>query len=448
MKTCDRSNGVMTIMVLYLCTLFIYKDFGVRMILGYAVIGAALILVAIRCGTMRISRCVPALLVIAAAVFLAYGRTTARFDKDTIAYLVAMCLSVCCVLLAKTSGREYRRVERVVFCFAAAFAVLVLISRVDRDLYMETVFPLLTEEAQEEVHFDLWHGYGCPIGGDSTFHNYIFMLATLMCLGRGAENPRRWNIYLPVSLLFAVASFLTGRRGEFLVLMIVWAGIAFFAMERRQRCGAAILVVALILVAVPLVPRLMESSLLSRYQYTVDTYQEGADFLGGRLDLWREALRLFREHPLIGIGWGGYGNYVTEAFREAHGNVFNVHNIYLQFLAETGLVGTILILSGLFGLFFLTLKQARALRKAAPTERKGIQYAVVSLGIQSYFILTGCIDPCFMKYYFWIYYAIAFLLLQYAKEIRFAAGKSKAPGKAHPAEESNDMVGESLCNRL
>lgn len=442
MKTCDRSNGVMTVMVLYLCTLFIYKDFGVRMILGYAVLGAALILLAVKYGELRVSRDAPAFLLIAAAVLLAYLRPTARFDKDTIAYAVAMCMSVCCVMLARTSGREYRRVEKIVFIFAAAFAVIVLISRLNRDFYLNTFYPLLTEEAQEEAHFDLWHGYSCPIGGDATFHNYMFMLAALFCVGRVAAQPRRWGIYLPVSLLFVAASFLTGRRGEFLVLLIVWAAVGFLVMGRRQRRSAILVAVVLILAVLPLVPRLLNSSLLSRYQYTLRTYQEGADFLGGRLDLWREALRLFRENPLVGIGWGGYGNYVTEAFREAHGNVYNVHNIYLQFLAETGLIGTVLILSGFFGLLFLTIHRLCRVQKMQTEIRDAKQYLAVSLGIQSYFILMGFMDPCFMKYYFWVIYAIAFLLQQHAMELCWAAQEGRAPQEPGQSKKSNMMVGE------
>jgi O-antigen ligase len=57
--------------------------------------------------------------------------------------------------------------------------------------------------------------------------------------------------------------------------------------------------------------------------------------------LWDHAFRLFEEHPVIGIGFGGYEFTIRE------GRWTDTHNYYLKMLAEQGIIG--------FGLLILTL---------------------------------------------------------------------------------------------
>lgn len=77
-----------------------------------------------------------------------------------------------------------------------------------------------------------------------------------------------------------------------------------------------------------------------------------------RLLLWGVAWDLFVHSPILGVGWGNfvelYGPYLS-SFSFIPPGVFAVHNIYLQFLTETGLVGFATFSS----LFFLATREAR-----------------------------------------------------------------------------------------
>jgi O-antigen ligase len=61
-----------------------------------------------------------------------------------------------------------------------------------------------------------------------------------------------------------------------------------------------------------------------------------------RFLLWGTAAGMFFRSPVLGVGWGNfvelYGAYLS-AFTFIPPGILGVHNIYLQFLAETGLVG-------------------------------------------------------------------------------------------------------------
>ncbi len=424
MRSNERSNKLMLIMSLYLCTLFIYKDFGVRMILGYALLGAAFLFAMLQRPYLKMSKDIVIYILIVLTVLLSFAGPGARLDRDTIAYAVLMVVSVLYVLSIRMSVDEYEKIERIIYVAAAVFAVLVVISRLNRDIYLHTVYKLLTSDAQELAHDDLWHGYSCPIGGDETYHNYMFMIAAMFSLGNIVVRKKDWKKHYFIALFFVFASFLTGRRGEFLALFLICAGVGIYILPRKQRRRVLWITLLIALIAVPFIPRLLGSTLMSRFAHTVEQAKSGSDFVGGRMELWGEAIRIFLLHPVFGIGWGGYANFVTEEFRAAHGDVFNVHNIYLQFLAETGIVGTLIIVSSLLALLFMTLHQALAIKNNNAVDDTLKKMNLISLGIQGYYLLMGFLDPCFMKYYFWIFYAFAFSLQQFVRKSR-----SEMPGQ-------------------
>jgi O-antigen ligase len=98
---------------------------------------------------------------------------------------------------------------------------------------------------------------------------------------------------------------------------------------------------------------------------------EGASW---RLRQWRVALSLAREHPLVGVGLGAYPLAAAPRLpqpiplslaRSAGPNLsLNAHSLYLQMLAETGIVGLGLYLWTIFGFFTAGLRACQ--RRAYP----------------------------------------------------------------------------------
>jgi O-antigen ligase len=64
-----------------------------------------------------------------------------------------------------------------------------------------------------------------------------------------------------------------------------------------------------------------------------------------RLLLWNTAWDLFRHSPVLGVGWGKfielYGLNLSSFSAIVRPGVFAIHNICLQLLAETGMVGLV-----------------------------------------------------------------------------------------------------------
>jgi hypothetical protein len=69
----------------------------------------------------------------------------------------------------------------------------------------------------------------------------------------------------------------------------------------------------------------------------------------GRLPLWRAALRIYETQRLRGTGAGTYQQYFPR-YRTEPGYVVDAHSLYLQSLAELGIVGFVLILVVVLGI--------------------------------------------------------------------------------------------------
>jgi O-antigen ligase len=80
----------------------------------------------------------------------------------------------------------------------------------------------------------------------------------------------------------------------------------------------------------------------------------------GRTDAWRVAVDLFEERPMVGIGLGNYDREHT-ARREVERHSRYVHNLWLRVLAETGVVGMLLLLGSLVCLIGAALVRLRRL---------------------------------------------------------------------------------------
>ncbi|MDT7809157.1 MAG: hypothetical protein QOJ70_2970 [Acidobacteriota bacterium] len=86
----------------------------------------------------------------------------------------------------------------------------------------------------------------------------------------------------------------------------------------------------------------------------------------GRKDIWAATWEMFEEHPLAGVGFGGYWIAVSRYHKGSGGSVpQQAHNDYLETLASGGLLGAAVVASFLF----MFIKQS------APRLHEGSQFA-------------------------------------------------------------------------
>ncbi|MCA1682496.1 MAG: O-antigen ligase family protein [Actinobacteria bacterium] len=107
---------------------------------------------------------------------------------------------------------------------------------------------------------------------------------------------------------------------------------------------------------------------------------------GNRWVWWEEAAGAWSERPLH--GWGAGSFPVThKMFRQEELGVVQPHNVPLQFLAETGLIGALLALGALGVLLFTALDRVRAM---APGRQRDIAVALYAGAVA--WLVHGLVD--------------------------------------------------------
>ncbi|MBC8018216.1 MAG: O-antigen ligase family protein, partial [Verrucomicrobia bacterium] len=192
----------------------------------------------------------------------------------------------------------------------------------------------------------------------------LFLVISLLLLAffyKTATWPRK---ILLIALMLFLALMITQLKGRSaylsLVLLSPWLFITMFGRRRLIPVLAALLLTFALMASsgtvrerIALIPKeikLYQSGVSSSYQLPDGSSTPSS--IGLRLMMWKDALKIIQQHPLIGAGTAGYQ---LETNKIAPGQGFSQpHNSYLYIAANYGLLGI-----GLYGwLLFVTLKRA------------------------------------------------------------------------------------------
>ena len=214
--------------------------------------------------------------------------------------------------------------------------------------------------------------YGGRMFGPYVNRNHFAGLMELWCplaLGLAflpqASLPRRW-LWCAMALVMGAAVVLSGSRGGALSLA---AGVVTFALlltaQRGGRRAVIGLLVAMLVVGVSVLA-LDQGEVLERYQAVLRPHQvQQEDAAAYRMAAWADTFTLFRQNWMLG---SGLDTFVTlfPAVRTFSTDLIwtHAHNDYLQFLAETGIIGGAL---GVWLLFAGGVEAAENLKRTTGT---------------------------------------------------------------------------------
>jgi hypothetical protein len=128
-----------------------------------------------------------------------------------------------------------------------------------------------------------------------------------------------------------------------------------------------------------------------------------------RYDFWRVGVNAFREHPIGGLGADNFQQYYLRHRRSSEQPLYP-HSVEVRTLAETGLVGTLLLGVALVAVFLAAIGGGMRWRT-----RESATYAAAAVAAGAWFLIEGSLD------WFWEYAGIgvlAFALLGLAAALR------------------------------
>jgi len=204
----------------------------------------------------------------------------------------------------------------------------------------------------------LWvgHDLATPFGPYVDRDHYAGLMEMVIPVSASYVLSRRQRDPLNGLLWFAVlvpivSLLLTGSRGGFVAILAEIAILGWVLIWRNPLPGRRIRVAAtgLVLVGVAALFFWLVPTLVLHKLGTASNYVPAAG--GGRLVLWRGALEIFGDHPLLGAGMGSFVTAYPRYQLDAQDLIVeHAHNDYIEALTETGLLGGVLILAAL-GLF-------------------------------------------------------------------------------------------------
>ncbi|MBR8057758.1 PglL family O-oligosaccharyltransferase [Burkholderia dolosa] len=153
--------------------------------------------------------------------------------------------------------------------------------------------------------------------------------------------------WVVLSIVLSTGLALTVSRGPWLqVAVMVVAGLWMAWLESRRAPGnrrAWLMPVALAVafVAVNVAVRWANLHFHLNLAESAAERMRDAGQIAPRLALWKYGLAMFREHPLLGVGWGEFPWHQFALVRTLGGVEIanNSHDIFIDLLAKSGLVG-------------------------------------------------------------------------------------------------------------
>jgi len=242
-------------------------------------------------------------------------------------------------------------------------------------------------------------------------HNLLMAFATLIFAlrARDAENGRSRTVYLLLAAAAAVNVLVLvgGRTGHVvLAVFLVYLALTMTPHHWVHRAFAAAAVVLTIGLAGWLLP---ESALHQRAAKALEQLHEyqpgdtGYDPISGapnsivlRLEFWRQSLAIIREHPLFGVGTGGfpraYGDRVRPLGQPPTSNPLSE---YLMIAVELGVIGLAVYVAMLIAL----LRAAE--RIPDRTGRDLARCLVIAYGIVS-LVSSTLVDHTERVFFIWL----------------------------------------------
>lgn len=284
----------------------------------------------------------------------------------------------------------------LIYYMGIFYSIFTIIQVLFKDLYISQIAPIMvynsTFDPVRFMRFGIYSGLTYQVAVNAM---YLAMGIGAAFIKYTFSTSKKWNYLLVMGVEF-VCIMLTSKRAHLLFGGLALMIVAYINSSRGKRFTNIIRVVSIIFLilfgAYNFLPSV--NYFFNRLLNPMD------DISNGRINRYIPAWRYFQLHPLFGIGW--------EKFRFSYVKYSDVHNIYLQLLCETGLIGTVVFILA----FALSLK--KTIEKINISKNTNLMderaYLSFSLFAQVFFLLYGLTGNGLYDYYVLFFYIFGVLI--------------------------------------
>lgn len=333
----------------------------------------------------------------------------AQLIVNNIGDLLVITCCVLMVLLCDTRKETFNSCIKIIFIFSVFYASSIWIQILLPGVY-KGYLNLLSSDAAAKIIRNVSFGYytGFSTNCGFTAGHIVAGIFALTSKLPNEYKERKKNTACVIFLL--VSLFMTGKRFHAFACLLVVVVIYLFSVQgskKIRRIGMVFTALFMVIILFYILkPLFMTIPSISRIIETLDLVIEGADVSNGRLVLWNWGMTQFRNNPIFGIGWGQFRNSVI-------GNVtlmteLDSHNIYVQLLCETGLVGFVsFVIPMLISLVKAIKLYKQYVTRNTVNDDKWKEMVLFSISYQAFFILYGFFgNPLYDTNYQIIYFFV------------------------------------------
>lgn len=359
-------------------------------------------------------------------VILNSFRTTMNLDFFSINEYVSMFVyfaGVALMLFSGSKSENFNLSLKIILFFSIFYSISVWVQALIPSIY-DKFLDLLNISYQKDIRN--WESSGLYYTGFSTNPAFTagHIVNGILLLFSFRKNGFFYRIlrivFLLLLFLFLFVSLLmTGKRAHLLFLTIAITSIYVFPYKGgklfKKVKNIVICIVLLLVIVILLSEIFADIPTFSRFSSSLNTWLKGGDISSSRNRLYSHAWNQFKLNPLLGNGWGSYrlstpGAITTTIYQQTH-------NIYLQLLAEIGILGFIFVMIPIVTILLMTI---HAVRDQESVENN-IWFSLLnySLAYQLFFILYGLTgNPMYDVNYLMMYFfscSISMAYIRYQK---------------------------------
>ena len=237
----NRRDWLLPVLCLFTVTFFVYRDFEIRMLYGYALLAVILgIHVLRRLWLDRAPAVDPlrmALLLLAAAVLVNFLRPDSRHNSDTVSFIISMV--ICCgfVVLSRPTEKLGRFALGLCFGCAVAITAFIIFFELNPWYFWDWFMMKLSDTAANYTAYYVPKGYSFTLGGCTQTDYTLFLGLAVCCSYVVCRGKPDWKSVLAVLFggVFLYTILIVGRRGELLGAVACLAILALALCNRKQR---------------------------------------------------------------------------------------------------------------------------------------------------------------------------------------------------------------------
>lgn len=319
-----------------------------------------------------------------------------------------------CILFALRQSQTWKQTTWLMLITITALCLLSAYQLLTNN-FEQTFFRLASVQMDRALAASATPRIGGPINAPNLWAQVLVAMSTLVVFRLFYEKQpiKKFAAFLMLGIfLYIILS--TYSRGAYLVLAI--DAFLILLMFRKRFNSMVIIVGAIILVLlIPFLPTTYRDRFTSLFVVTTENgvYQDTS--LRGRSSEMLTGLTMFAEHPILGVGAGNYKpNYQRYAQLigiEFRAEARDPHSLYVQLLAETGILGIIAFLAMIYFLFDALNKACHAVERSPHLADWLPWISALRFAILSYLLTSIFLHNAYIRY-LWILIAMALTGIQ------------------------------------